>query len=71
MLSQLVFLDKDLSIEVNYSSMKLKNIVIAIVALILAYFIIGFIWFLIFSSIKIAAILIAAYILYLILKKLL
>jgi hypothetical protein len=51
--------------------MKLKIIVIAIVALIIAYFIIGIIWYLIFSFVKIAAILIAAYILFLILKKIL
>jgi hypothetical protein len=51
--------------------MKLKIIVIAIIALILAYFIIGIVSYLVFSFVRIAAILIVAYIFFLILKKLL
>jgi len=63
--------DKDLSIKENYGCMKSRDVVIAIIALVLAYYIIGILWSLIFSFMKIAVILIAAYILYLFLKKLL
>ncbi len=51
--------------------MKSRDIVIAIIALVLAYFIIEFLWRLMFFAIRIGIILIGAYILYLILKKLL
>ncbi|HLB70335.1 MAG TPA: hypothetical protein VJJ51_04750 [Candidatus Methanoperedens sp.] len=51
--------------------LKLKDVIIAIIALIFAYLIIEFLWRLMFFAIRIVVILIAAYILYLILKKLL
>jgi hypothetical protein len=51
--------------------MKLRDIIIAIIALIIAYFVFGIIWTLTFFFIRIAVILIIAYIVYLFLKKLL
>jgi putative flippase GtrA len=66
-----VFQDKDLSIEKNYVNMKLRDIIIAIIALILAYIVFGIIWTLTFFIIRIAVILVIAYIVYLFLKKIL
>jgi putative flippase GtrA len=65
------FQDKDLSIEKNYVNMKLRDIIIAIIALILAYIVFGIIWTLTFFIIRIAVILVIAYIVYLFLKKVL
>lgn len=57
--------DKDLISKMNYTIMKFTDIIISIVALILAFYVIGFIfklfWFL--------TILIIAYIIYIFLKK--
>ena len=49
--------------------MKPRDIIFLIVALILAYYIIGVLWALTFFVIRIAVILIVAYVLYLFLKK--
>ena len=65
------FQDKDLSIEKNYVNMKLRDIIIAIIALILAYIVFGIIRTLTFFIIRIAVILVIAYVVYLFLKKLL
>lgn len=51
--------------------MKLRDIVIAIIALVLAYIFINILWFILFQFIKLSIILLSAYIIYLILKKLL
>ncbi len=51
--------------------MKTKDIIIAIIALILAYFIINLVLSLVIFTFRIAVILIAAYIVYLFLKKVL
>lgn len=50
--------------------MKLTDIIIAVIALILAYFIIRILWAVTVFVIEIAVILIVAYIVYLFLKKL-
>ncbi len=62
--------DKDLSIERNVSVMKTKDIVLAIIALVIAYILFKMVW--IFKDIiEIVFILIAAYIVYIFLKKIL
>lgn len=62
--------DKDLSIEVNVSVMKTKDIVIAIIALVIAYILFKMVWIFV-NVIEIALILIVAYIVYMFLKKIL
>ena len=62
--------DKDLNIERNVSVMKTKDIVLAIIALVIAYILFKMVW--VFKDIiEIALILIAAYIVYIFLKKIL
>lgn len=51
--------------------MKITDVIIIIVALILAYFIINILWLIARFVIQVAIVLIVAYILYLFLKKLL
>lgn len=70
----LILQDKDLSIKKELLIMKLTDILIAIIALVLAYFIIQILWVLLtltFFVIKIVVILIVAYIVYLFIKKVL
>ena len=51
--------------------MKLKNVIIAIAALLIAVFVFRVLWAVTFFAIQIAVILIVAYVVYLFLKKLL